>query len=214
VFRIFSVLVLVGTFSTSAQAATTSYLLDEINGGTESPPYLQVNLFDTSGGQVNFIVDLVNELICGGTFTCNNYGIQEFGFNIGLLAPDDQPTVSDIINLPTNWSATIISGGSQMDGFGMFDILLSGPGPNLGNNRQNPRLTFSIAALGSNNIWSYIGTNDNGSQSAAQVSGDGPGNAFYSDSGPGLIATPVPAAFWLFGTALIGFVGMSRRTKI
>jgi hypothetical protein len=25
---------------------------------------------------------------------------------------------------------------------------------------------------------------------------------------------PVPAAFWLFGTALIGFVGMSRRRKI
>lgn len=25
---------------------------------------------------------------------------------------------------------------------------------------------------------------------------------------------PVPAAVWLFGTALIGFVGMSRRTKI
>jgi len=25
---------------------------------------------------------------------------------------------------------------------------------------------------------------------------------------------PVPAAFWLFGTALIGFIGMSRRTRI
>ena len=25
---------------------------------------------------------------------------------------------------------------------------------------------------------------------------------------------PVPAAFWLFGTALIGFIGMSRRTKV
>ena len=25
---------------------------------------------------------------------------------------------------------------------------------------------------------------------------------------------PVPAAFWLFGTALIGFVGMSRRTGV
>jgi hypothetical protein len=25
---------------------------------------------------------------------------------------------------------------------------------------------------------------------------------------------PVPAAFWLFGTALIGFIGFSRRTKI
>jgi hypothetical protein len=27
-------------------------------------------------------------------------------------------------------------------------------------------------------------------------------------------AVPVPAAFWLFGTALIGFVGMSRRTSV
>ena len=25
---------------------------------------------------------------------------------------------------------------------------------------------------------------------------------------------PVPAAFWLFGTALIGFVGISRRRKV
>lgn len=27
-------------------------------------------------------------------------------------------------------------------------------------------------------------------------------------------AVPIPAAFWLFGTALIGFVSISRRTKI
>jgi hypothetical protein len=27
-------------------------------------------------------------------------------------------------------------------------------------------------------------------------------------------AVPVPAAFWLFGTALLGFVGMSRRTRV
>ena len=27
-------------------------------------------------------------------------------------------------------------------------------------------------------------------------------------------AVPVPAAFWLFGTALIGFIGFSRRTKV
>lgn len=29
-----------------------------------------------------------------------------------------------------------------------------------------------------------------------------------------LSPVPVPAAFWLFGTALIGFIGMSRRTKV
>jgi hypothetical protein len=25
---------------------------------------------------------------------------------------------------------------------------------------------------------------------------------------------PIPAAFWMFGTALVGFVAMSRRTKV
>lgn len=29
-----------------------------------------------------------------------------------------------------------------------------------------------------------------------------------------LNAVPVPAAFWLFGTALIGFIGISRRTNL
>ena len=31
---------------------------------------------------------------------------------------------------------------------------------------------------------------------------------------PAISAVPVPAAVWLFGTALIGFVGMSRRKKV
>ena len=30
----------------------------------------------------------------------------------------------------------------------------------------------------------------------------------------GISPVPVPAAFWLFGTALIGFIGFSRRTKV
>jgi hypothetical protein len=32
--------------------------------------------------------------------------------------------------------------------------------------------------------------------------------------GPDIPSVPVPAAFWLFGTALIGFIGMSRRTNL
>ena len=40
---------------------------------------------------------------------------------------------------------------------------------------------------------------------------DGEGQEFYLAS---LTAVPVPAAVWLFGTALIGFVGMSRRVKV
>ena len=34
---------------------------------------------------------------------------------------------------------------------------------------------------------------------------------YYS---PGVPQVPVPAAFWLFGTALVGFIGLSRRRKV
>jgi len=46
-------------------------------------------------------------------------------------------------------------------------------------------------------------------------------SGFWPDQGAishvaiyGVSPIPVPAAFWLFGTALIGFVGFSRRTKV
>jgi len=32
--------------------------------------------------------------------------------------------------------------------------------------------------------------------------------------GGDIAAVPVPAAFWLFGSALIGFIGISRRTRV
>jgi hypothetical protein len=36
----------------------------------------------------------------------------------------------------------------------------------------------------------------------------------YAELTVQISAVPVPAAVWLFGTALIGFVGMSRRTTV
>ena len=39
---------------------------------------------------------------------------------------------------------------------------------------------------------------------------DGGSESFVTSMSP----VPVPAAIWLFGTALIGFVGMSRKTKV
>ena len=43
----------------------------------------------------------------------------------------------------------------------------------------------------------------------------GPGAGFSHSSEFGTVSpVPVPAAVWLFGTALIGFIGFSRRTKV
>lgn len=36
----------------------------------------------------------------------------------------------------------------------------------------------------------------------------------YTEYGPSISEVPVPAAVWLFGTALIGFIGISRRRKV
>jgi hypothetical protein len=43
---------------------------------------------------------------------------------------------------------------------------------------------------------------------------DGKNTAEFLAAGLNISAVPVPAAFWLFGTALIGFIGMSRRTRV
>jgi hypothetical protein len=43
---------------------------------------------------------------------------------------------------------------------------------------------------------------------------DGPGSISHVAIFGGMSPVPVPAAFWLFGTALIGFIGISRRTKV
>ncbi len=39
-------------------------------------------------------------------------------------------------------------------------------------------------------------------------------NEQFYVSGIEFSAVPVPAAIWLFGTALIGFIGISRRTNL
>jgi hypothetical protein len=36
----------------------------------------------------------------------------------------------------------------------------------------------------------------------------------FTPTDPGVPAVPVPAAVWLFGTALVGFIGVSRRRKV
>ncbi len=43
---------------------------------------------------------------------------------------------------------------------------------------------------------------------------EGPGAVDFSEGFVNTSVVPVPAAFWLFGTALIGFIGISRRTKV
>ena len=55
------------------------------------------------------------------------------------------------------------------------------------------------------------GVLDLGSSSRSTVNAFAP---FSHDAEYEMTVVPVPASIWLFGTALIGFIGFSRRTKI
>ena len=65
---------------------------------------------------------------------------------------------------------------------------------------------FDLFTVAGNGLWDLGQAMDRHLVSAfAPYSHDGA----YTPS-----VVPVPAAIWLFGTALIGFIGISRRTKV
>jgi hypothetical protein len=78
-----------------------------------------------------------------------------------------------------------------------------------GNGFTTDRQYFSIKQ--STEIW-YFENTSGGSLTVAL--GTNTNNySHWTEYGPPS-AVPVPAAAWLFGTALIGFIGFSRRTKV
>ena len=78
-----------------------------------------------------------------------------------------------------------------------------------GNTFTTDRRYFSIkqATL----IWYF--ENTSGGSLTVDLGTDTNNYSHWTEYGP-VSAVPVPAAVWLFGTALIGFVGISRRRKV
>ena len=166
------------------------------------------------------------------------FGIQSFGFNVngaatGLVAAD-----VDTSTLPLNWGATVDLSGINQDGLGAFDATINKTGTG-GPNRQDP-LEFSID-LGLNQtltdgIFDYVADSiaaDNGSflfavhiagftdqnldaplASCTTLDANNPDCNLLTSVWVGNNAVvPVPAAVWLFGSGLIGLVGLARRKK-
>ena len=83
---------------------------------------------------------------------------------------------------------------------------------------------LNTSAQAQNGFWiqlgfgsKYVKTNSDGSiklLNGNEIPKNGTNTPEYLSAKLTVSPVPVPAAVWLFGTALIGFVGMSRRTKI
>ena len=154
-----------------------------------------------------------------------NYGIQAFYFNSSLNFTGLSPTVSLLPPGP-DWSFNFDFGdgitpevpGFQASEFGKFNVEYKGTGQV----RRDP-LKFELNVAG-DDISTYALNNLDGFAFALHIADftnftglpsltAPPESGWFSASlTPNPI--PVPAAFWLFGTALIGFIGISRRTKV
>lgn len=201
-----SALLAAGLLATSQMASAITYILDNSNTEGSWPDgtaYAFVTLTQ-NGFNVDVTVDANDAAFQPPTLP--NYGIQAFAFNdlSNSLVTSD----IDLSGLPTDWVAGVPPAGSS-DGFGMFDVELS----TTGSSRQDP-LMFTVknttvanfSDQSSKGIWFAVHITD--------IEGDGVTSAWFAGGDgnePPSSVVPVPAAVWLFGSGLIGMIGVARR---
>ncbi|NOQ89335.1 MAG: VPLPA-CTERM sorting domain-containing protein [Gammaproteobacteria bacterium] len=188
---------------TQVQAASISYYLDQSNDLLDGVNYAQVTISDsiTVAGDIDFTVEILDSAF---TVSGDNFGLQSFSFNYDpSLSIDASNVVSSI------WSVS--EGKNAGGGFGKFGLQLSGNG-----STRTDILNFSITGVAGDTIESYalasILSPSSDEFFAAHIAGfdetDGVTSAKFAGS---TTVVPVPAAVWLFGTGLIGLVGVARR---
>ena len=215
---------------TTAQAATVTWDFNFPATGNPSvdPPYpsmATLTLVDTLAG-VQFTLD-PNEVHPG-------YGLNSTvdALNIAFTGPDnlassayqsDSGPVADATSFSNTYVAIVPAPANAAN----MDTGYTSADGQLKLTWKNP--IFNVTGI---SVWTILDTTiaDNFSIMATANNKPSPTFGIFSvsrfskfDGGPnpntsnwvtGPSPVPVPAAFWLFGTALIGFIGFSRRTKV
>ena len=196
---------LAATFAVPTQAAVVETTLNFTNNNNWDNPgvFATVKIEDgdeigVDAGDIKFTISLLNQPLD------ENFKIEQFGFaGTGL---DLSTAVFDFTGMTPTWA---YDGSANMSVFGTYQDSVKWSG--MGSGGDEP-LIFTIDITG-DTISSYITTPSTGGQPrvpslfAIKVSSQGPG-AFIGES-----VIPVPAAVWLFGSGLLGLVGIARRKK-
>jgi hypothetical protein len=188
------VMVLLGFISQSAFAAT--YFLDQSNVLADGVNYAQVGVTE-NGGNLDFTVTALAPL---------NWGFDKFYFNLGGTLG----TVS-LTGLPSGWGQV---GSQNVSSFGIFTGGTTDPGGHL-----SP-LTFTIDSTVSLTLANLVANSDGWLFAAHEKCGSTNCSAVndltsHFIAGPGgTPPVPLPAAAWLFGSALIGFASLANRRKV
>jgi hypothetical protein len=185
------------------QAASVSYYLDQSNDLPDGINYAKVTISDGVGGDIDFSVAVITSAF---SVSGSNFGMQDFSFNY-----NNSLTVgpSNITNIdPSTW--TISQDANAGGGFGKFDLQLSGSGSS-----RTELLTFTMSGVSGDTVndyaLGYTGTPSSGEFFAAHIAGFDTTNGVTSAQFGGSTPVPIPAAVWLFGSGLVGMIGVVRR---
>lgn len=198
-------------FAGVTHAYSTFLTVTNNQNWTQGQNFAEVTIdgIDVGGGDFDYMFT-VN--LCGDptAITCTGgQQIEQFGFNLfGSVALNATtnfvlPTTGTGAN--TDWFANVGGGGNTMDGFGTFDVTVNmgGGGGAIG---EQP-LIFTITGVAGDSIATYAtALSSQNDLFSAKVSSTGPG-AFIGGGSP----VPVPAAVWLFGSGLLGLLGIARK---
>lgn len=187
----------------TAGASSVSYILDQSNTLPDLVDYLKVTIDDEGAvGDINFTVETYPTFTEGG-----NFGIQSFSFN-GLSLISD-----NITGLPSGWR---FHSDRNLSEFGVFTNYLTGRGSS-----RLDTLTFSISGISFDDITSYVelsmGENKNLNYFSSHVAGfstpDPTVTSAWFGGSTSAVVVPLPAAVWLFGSGLLGLMGLGYRKK-
>jgi hypothetical protein len=191
-----------------------SYFLDQSNDDLpDGTNYLQVTVSDGLAGLIDFTVETLAPLNAIAV-SATKYGIDKFRFNTTLATPP----ITAFTNLPSGWTGGAAPPPISGDGFGDFELAVDGG--------RLTTLTFSLDAAG-DSIFDYAELSTGGGKEGhvfftAHVGGfteqtcegtSGPGGTCKSAYFGGTTMVPIPAAVWLFGSAL-GLPGWIKRREV
>jgi len=198
--------------SGGVQAASVTYSLDQDNAGLPSADYLHVTISEIALGGGDFDFSVVVETQATAFAALNpgsNFGMQDFWFNNDPAVSVSKSNIS--ILDPSSWQVKEAAGGAGS--FGKFEFQAKGKG-----STRTQRLEFEIRNVANDTLSTYASLGSLGATEffAAHVGGfsyNGTTSAKFAGStelAPPAIV-PVPAAVWLFGSGLIGLLGLARR---
>jgi hypothetical protein len=176
---------------------------------TSSPPYAILS-FDDGGtpGSVTMTMSLDSDLDPVSAFLKGLYFNFDPALDLGLLnfAYDQSSTTQAASNI------SVGANSHQVGAAGFFDVFIQADDLVPDKFTVGETLTYLITSPQaiSANSFNFTNVGTVLYYAAAELGGTGDGSGTTIIAAP---AVPIPAAVWLFGSGLLGLIGMARRKK-